>query len=172
VRSASWISPSSRRSSRRAASAGLIDATQSACTGGSTGTPRAPAAQPLDGHSAPRGSPYGLPASQHEGVNFGRRLTLWIAPAWADQPDSTLAAHGGEKVRSLAQVAEAPPVSRNGEPYVNLSLSCGVERGRHLCQLSICHRRSWLRVRVVERDARSRPPSVHSPLKGRCHDVR
>ncbi len=46
-------------------------ATPAACTGGSTGTPRAPLRQPPDGHSvARRSSPYGLPAqATHRGVN-------------------------------------------------------------------------------------------------------
>ncbi len=56
----SAISVNFRRSSRRAASAGTdrsLSTTPAACTGGSTGTPRAPLRQPLDGHSASRGSP-------------------------------------------------------------------------------------------------------------------
>ena len=39
-----------------------------ACTGGSTGTPRAPLRQPLDGHSASRGSPlWTTGTSRHAG---------------------------------------------------------------------------------------------------------
>ena len=57
-RSAISTSPNCRRSSRRAASAGTDPPPpRAACTGGSTGTPRAPLRQPLDGHSASRGSP-------------------------------------------------------------------------------------------------------------------
>ena len=63
-RSAIWTSPNSRRSSRRAASAGTdrARATQARLHRWVHRNPRAPLRQPLDGHSASRGSPYGLPA--------------------------------------------------------------------------------------------------------------
>jgi hypothetical protein len=59
-RSAIWTSANFRRSSHRAASAGTNRSLyhfSAACTGGSTGTPRAPLRQPRDGHSATPGSP-------------------------------------------------------------------------------------------------------------------
>jgi hypothetical protein len=50
-----------------------------ACTGGSTGTPRAPLRQPLDGHSAARGSSlWTTGTSHHEGVKIGREMGVGI----------------------------------------------------------------------------------------------
>jgi NAD(P)-dependent dehydrogenase (short-subunit alcohol dehydrogenase family) len=50
-----------------------------ACTGGSTGTPRAPLRQPLDGHSAARGSPlWTTGTSHHKGVKIAREKGVGI----------------------------------------------------------------------------------------------
>ncbi len=70
-RSAIWISPNFRRSSRRAASAETDRSRLGGLHRWVHRNPRAPLRQPLDGHSASRGSPYGLPAqADHAGGQF------------------------------------------------------------------------------------------------------
>ena len=58
---------------------GLTGLSAVACTGGSTGTPRAPLRQPLDGHSAARGSPlWTTGTSHHKGVKIAREKGVGI----------------------------------------------------------------------------------------------
>ena len=65
---------SSRRSFHRAASAETDRSRSSQLAPVGPQGPPPPLRQPLDGHSASRGSPYGLPAqATTQGVNFGRR---------------------------------------------------------------------------------------------------